>query len=293
MKPLLSITPLIVALLTLLALPLHAEKEYGMSDGQVTVTATASHQFEEELDNTGGQELSNTAQKIEVDYTGREWNGILSLGGFYEHTEYDFNRGAQDLDVDSLGARLFTSQNIQDEWGWFGFGGIKFTADDRASLSDGDTYFVSGGATYQFADNFRLSAGASVSTQIEDDVQVLPALSIEWDISERLSMRTANGVFFEYDWFGDEETVVDFSVAYESKDIRLEKTGAAGERALQDRSFDIAIGATQSFYSGWFIRPGLTLKLDRELETKTERLGSSELQQGTNIGVSISGGYAF
>lgn len=283
-----SLFPLCL-LCALTALPALAQKA-----PTTTLEAEVSHQPGSSLSFAApGEKLSLTEAETRLSHSRPLNEGLLRFGGYYGYSSYDYSRTTADLKVDSLGISLFSAHPIDSQWSWYGTTGASWAADRQARLSAGGVYFVSGGVTYKFTEDFRLSAGITVKSRLQDSTAILPTPGIDWQISDKLRLYTANGAFLTYDYFGDKSTVLDAGVRYSSRDLRLESTPAAGRRALRDTAWALDMGATYTFANSWFVRPGLSVILERDLETRTQRAGNSKMEQDTALSLSLSGGYRF
>lgn len=270
-----------------------APDESGPRDLGITLQAGASHMFDSELDSTPSRDLSITRYELGALYRKPTAGGFLRGTLTYEYSEYDFSGIANDLDVDRIALDLFYTRPVRDEWGFFLMGGTHWTAEHDASLGEGFTATIAGGPSYAFSDDFELFAGLGYSTRLEDSNAFFPAIGINWHITDKLFLRTANGAFLTYDWHGDESLLLDVSAEYQSRDIRVESTPATGDTAFEDTAWILNLGATQTFENGWHVRPGVVVLLHRQLETRSARLGVADVDQDPGIGLNLQAGYTF
>jgi len=259
----------------------------------VTVEVGGEYFMDASVDSAPEQDLAITRTRLGLEYKQPAQASFLQAGLMYEYSGYDFSGAANDLDVSGVGADVLYSRTLEDGWGYFVMGGVQAMAEDDGSLSDGVTITIAGGVSYTFSPDFELMAGLGYGSRLEDSDSFYPAVGIEWQITEQLKLRTANGAFLTYDWHGDRETVLDASLAYESRQFALSSTPAAGDRAVEDSAWLLTAGVTQRFGEGWYVRPALHVALERELETRTERAGTSDLDQDTAVGVSLEAGWRF
>ena len=69
---------------------------------------------------------------------------------------------------------------------------------------------------------FKFSVGLISSNTIIDSVSVMPLLGIDWDITDRLNLKTANGAFLSYSLGEERSTLLDISLQYHDPAFAIE-----------------------------------------------------------------------
>lgn len=134
----------------------------------------------------------------------------------YGYYQFDSDNASWIDDVDELNVGLFYTHNFNDEWSGLLQVSSSFARMDGADFGDGDTYDFVAGATYHFSRTLSMSFGGFYFTNLGDDPTIAPFISINWKISDRLMLATANGAFLTYDLTGDGVHWLETSVRYQS-----------------------------------------------------------------------------
>ena len=164
-------------------------------------------------------------------------------------------------DIDTIGLSAIFTYEMDRDWRLYTGPVLQFSAEDGADLTDGFTGGGIIGVAHDLTDDVTLGLGVGVVTQIEDDVKVLPAIQLEWDISNnlRLSSSSAGGGRrggLELIW--DAEPW-EFAVGggYEFNRFRLDDDGPGPDGVGEDERFPVYARATYkqnntsfNFYAG-------------------------------------------
>ena len=125
---------------------------------------------------------------------------------------------------------------------------VRWDYQDGASSSDGYTWGAFGGVSWRVNERLRIGPAIGAFTQIEDSqLEVFPALLIDWSITDRLSLSTLRaagatqgpGVTLSYalsDAFS-----LSLASRYESIRFRLDDQGTAPGGVGQDRSIPVVL----------------------------------------------------
>ncbi|MBK7405555.1 MAG: hypothetical protein IPJ41_13220 [Phycisphaerales bacterium] len=189
----------------------------------------------------------------------------LRLGA--EFSTYDFKDVATFLPgggdpVDNAaryGVGLVYSRMLDEHWGLFGGGTIEFAPADDASW--GDALLGSGfvGATYQIRDNLSVGLGVGVASRLEDDARFIPIPTIDWQISERWSLHTADRAVdirgLELSYQATDQIQLFLLGGWASREYRLDHSSAAPDGVFRDERLPIMGGVA------WDFLPHATLEL--------------------------------
>ncbi|MEP1935024.1 MAG: hypothetical protein ABJI96_22785 [Paracoccaceae bacterium] len=173
--------------------------------------------------------------------------GLLVSTG---NISYDFGNPGNEPwnDVKDLRISLPLRFSINDRVNAFVAPSVRYDYQSGASASDGRSYGAFAGITWRLNDRLTIGPGAGVFSQIEDDdLEVFPALLIDWDISDRWNFSTGSGLgatqgpglTLTYDHTDDWS----FSLSARSEEIRfrLDDRGLAPNGVGQDSSFPVVV----------------------------------------------------
>lgn len=154
----------------------------------------------------------------------------LTFGLGYEYNNYDFDQPNSFLptpaaepfsDIHILDLSTLAQFQVDEQWSWYGGAGIRAAGESGADFGDSTTLSGRAGVGYRFSDTFEMTLGALVSTQIEDDVLILPAVTATWNINERWDF-TVSGPGMELTYEIDRETWIGLAGSWEKRRFRLE-----------------------------------------------------------------------
>lgn len=127
---------------------------------------------------------------------------------------------------------------------------LRYDYQQGASMSDGRTYGAFAGITWRINDRLAIGPGLGAFTQIEDsDLEVFPALLVDWDISDRWNFSTGSGLGATQ---GPGLTLTyehtdawSFALGARSEGIRfrLDGEGLAPNGVGEDSSFPVVVSA--------------------------------------------------
>ncbi len=271
-------------------LVLHSTTAAELEDGlDLNFLASASAKADVE----GDEELATSRFQVAVDYSTERTvgEGSIRVGGFYEFSKYDFDNQSTE-DVDIYGVRLTYEQVSGEKYGWFFVGGANFANGESAKFDDGITGFGAGGAVFVLSEDLSVRLGVGGMTSIEDSGFFFPVIAIDWAISDRLNLKTLDGIFvnrhnivhLSYDLTGDQGTVVDASIRYERRDVATDDDES---EAFLETSFISSVGVRQRIGESFFVRAYAGLETDHEIETfrSSSSLETVEIDDAAIIGL--------
>lgn len=172
----------------------------------------------------------------------------VSVSGGYQ--DYEFGSGATRL-WDDINAYSISAP-VRFSFGETGRAVIvpsaRWAYEDGASKSDGFTYGVFAGVSWQVTDTLRIGPAFGVYSEIEGDgVDAFPALLIDWEIADRWLLSTGSGLAATQGpgvrlSYAHTDTV-EFSLAarYESAEFRLDNSGLAPGGVGKDETFPVVL----------------------------------------------------
>jgi hypothetical protein len=140
----------------------------------------------------------------------------------------------------------------------FGLGGsasvflapsLRYDYEQGASASDGETWGAFGGVTWRLSDRLTIGPAFGAFSQIgADDLQIFPALLVDWDITDRWNLRTGTGLgatqgpglTLSYAY----SDALSLSLTARSEDVRfrLDNEGLAPGGVGEDSSYPVVVG---------------------------------------------------
>ncbi|MDX2117395.1 MAG: DUF6268 family outer membrane beta-barrel protein [Planctomycetota bacterium] len=230
-------------------------KEEGKPGWNATLDFNLNHAFRADLSDGPGK-VSVTRGGAELGVTGPLFERTLLITKLgTEISGYDFKDATAfapttgepwDTIYDySLSAGV---THIYDEkWSSIAIFRVRSTGESGADFGDTLTYGGFVGGTYAVNERLRLGLSVGVSTQIEDNLQVLPLPSVYWKIADEwtLDVGSLRGVSLAYQ--PSEQWKFWGFFDYSARSFRLdENNGAAPGGVGRDKSFNAAINATWS-----------------------------------------------
>lgn len=164
--------------------------------------------------------------------------------------DYEFDTTAEQpwgeiIDLRVSAPLRFTNSN---DVSFFFVPSLRYDYESGVSMSDGRTYGAFAGVTWKASESLTIGPGLGVFSQIEDsDLDVFPALLINWDIDDRWTLSTGTGLgatqgpglslSYEY------STGLKFTLGarYEELRFRLDDQGLARGGVGQDRSVPVVL----------------------------------------------------
>ena len=156
---------------------------------------------------------------------------ILYFGAGYDR------RGDSTLNSSKLGVSPFYKVDTlelnsryvfsnQGDWGGYAMGSLDLAVADHANISDGYSMIASAGASYAVNPKLRFSFGLLSTRSPVTHFSAMPIIGIDWDITDRLKLRTLNGAFLTYD-LGD-SIQFDLSVQYRDQSFAIDVENLQG-----------------------------------------------------------------
>lgn len=195
---------------------------------------------------------------------------VTTISLTHEISEYDFDEHAPDTlqHVGRLRVRragLMHRRPINERWSMMAMGDITSAGEAGASFSDTLTYGALVSFRYQWRDNVAPSIGLLAHTRPGRDVWVIPVPGLDWTITDRLSLRTANGATLAYRMGERKQWEAELAGEYFVRRYRLDKNGEASRGALHDRMWPVTAGLAYAPNPGMRIQARAGYILGREI----------------------------
>ena len=219
---------------------------------------------------------------------GPEHDVQVSLPVDWEVSNYSF-RDANALFPGGVGRvksfqQIVFTPNIEvklnEHWGVFG-GGLLFDA-GQFNADSSTTYGGFGGVIYRPDKMFTLRLGIGARSQLEDNIQILPAFWMEWKLDERTRLTSqGNNIRFEYDFA--EAWCVKADMAFEQRAYRLDSDGPGPEAVFRDNSIPVTLrlefvphpAARFEAWIGTNVSRELTVDLDKDIRFSRSHVAPS------------------
>lgn len=158
----------------------------------------------------------------------------------HERSRYDFSDDspASAAGIDDVTANRFgmnVRRSLNGKWSLFGNVDTTFNVAKGASWGDGQT---SGGLlsfSRRVNGQFSFSIGLIARSQLEERARILPIPGIDWKITDRLSLRTAQGVTLSWQIDERRRWITDVTAGFENRAFRLDESGPLPGGVVKDR----------------------------------------------------------
>ena len=225
---------------------------------QISAEAGAVHQWQSGIDEGG--DLSVDAWSFRLG-ANRAWTSALRAGlsAGVGQRNYQFTGaagfGGSRPWSDVRDARISASLNWQanERWNVFAIPTVRWSAETGAALDDGRTGGLLAAATYRVNDRLSIGPGFGVFSELEDETGWFPILAVDWQITDRMSLRTGRGFAstrgpgLALVWDASERWSFSVGGRYEKERFRLDDGGIAPDGIGQETSVPLYLGITRSF----------------------------------------------
>jgi hypothetical protein len=153
------------------------------------------HQFTTDLEDAGDFSVNRFFIRPGVDFFfGPRLQASLNLGCLLDRYEFGGTAADPFEDVNTFRLSAFTRFALNDTTTLFGVPAVQWAAERGAPLSDGFTFGIYAGASFQISDSLTLGPGAGFFSEIEDRGLIFPFLLIDWKFAENWSLGTGRGL---------------------------------------------------------------------------------------------------
>jgi len=211
---------------------------------------TAKFQAEFETDTEGGDRFESVTSTLAGSFGGPINESILlGIEAAYQFADYDFHLdgppgvpatyGSDDLPrkpwgpINTFDIVPNTTILVGSKFSVIIAAPIRFSAEtgsQRNALTAGASAIV----RWQITDDLRLGAGLGVTSQIEDDAETFPIVTLQWNVTPDLELRTegswAQGGQAVLLWGPNKAVRLSFSAGYERNRFRLDDNGFVSDR---------------------------------------------------------------
>ncbi len=182
--------------------------------------------------------------------------------------------------------------------GWGGGGGGRGGGAGGTDLADALTVGGLVGVRYQLNESVALSTGVLVRQRLEDDLLIVPSISVEWTINDTWDLQVgARGLDVELSYRPDDtDWRLYVNAAIEAREYRLEEDGPIPSGVLRDWKLPLTLGLEWTPAEGVFLQAFGGISLTENI-TIDDRNGN-ELVDADRDGelsgvVGLRGGFRF
>lgn len=194
----------------------------------------------------------------------------LTFNGEFTYSFYNFDgSGIFDDSLELLedayeaGLGATWSSRINDDWLYSVGGGLRISAEAGADVDDAVTGRFFGTINYRVSDTFVIGGGVGVSTELDDDVLVVPIISAFYQPNEKVVFAAGGGpaaagrtLGATITWWFQPDVAVSFTGAWDYRQFRLDDDGPIPDGITTDQRVDLLLGLD------WGITESVTFRLE-------------------------------
>ncbi len=231
-----------IAILALALAPAVTQAE-DLPDFTASATPYVRYSFESDLNDDNAFSVLRSGASLSLRKNVSE---TLSFGlaGVFEYSNYDSDADFPD-DFIFVDLRPSVASYLSERFGIYGGAVLSFGGEPDADVADSLTYGGFVGFNYKISDGMWIGTGVGVTTQLEDDLLLVPLITLDWAINDRLSL-TADGLSAKLAYEVDNQWTVFLDGRYEFRQFRLNDTAIVPEGVLSDESVPVSVGVTYS-----------------------------------------------
>lgn len=175
----------------------------------------------------------------------------LNIGADLDYSVYDFSdatglvAGTDDPFDDattvtlSLGAQFKSGERNT----WFVTGFARSAGESGAEFDQTVTGGGIVGLSHSFSDNLTLGIGVLASSELEDDVYVIPVPIVRWKISERWSLNTGERADVQLAYAPSERWTFGAEASWDRRRFRLDDEGPLPSGVVEERHVPVGVFA--------------------------------------------------
>lgn len=142
---------------------------------------------------------------------------------------------------------FLATHTLDSDWAYTIGAGIRSTRQSGADFSDSLTGGGYVTVRYRFSPPLALGGGALISTRLEDSAEIIPVLSLDWDLSDRLTL-SSRGPGITFTATLNDQWKAAIMAGYETREFRLADSSAASPiRGGVLRDHRVPVGATIAY----------------------------------------------
>lgn len=222
----------------------------------------------------------------------------LTFGADVDYSAYDFSNasglvpGTDDPFGDasivtlSLGAQFKSGERNA----WFVTGFARSAGESGAAF---DETLIGGGIvgfSHTFSDDFTLGIGVLASSELEDDVYVIPVPIIRWNINERWSLASGERANVQLAYAPSDRWTMGAEVSWDRRQFRLDEDGPLPSGVAEERHVPVGIFARFAPNANVEVAARVGANLGSEIKIDNEhgdRVGKDDLGSALYAGFEV------
>lgn len=221
-------------------------------DSRLTFSLTGRSEFGMSADFDDDGEVSTT--RVGADFGIRyRVNDRVGLGlgfgaeySFYDFDDYEAVAGGGEPIDDAFLYSLTPTMSVKagERWTLIGGGIFRWAGEDDADLGDAFTAGGLAAANYRVNERLSLGFGFIVASRLEDDAIFIPALTIDWKITDKWTLTNDSKPGLALKYQAMERLELSVEAFYTTRDYRLNDDNAIPEGAMEDTRVPVAFAAS-------------------------------------------------
>lgn len=260
------------------------------TDYDIEFETTISRAFDSNLRNVGNGGVTIDRYEARLSHDQAWMDGYFDISAYYEHSKYDVSNASLIGTAYNWGMDFAVLQHIDGPWSAVGRIGLEIAKEKDASYDRSFLYTVMAGAAYKFSDDLTVTVGIFYDREFEDDNILLPIIALDWQITDQLRLRTANGLYLDYDMFGDKQTTIMAKLEYDRRQYRLD--GFGGNAAIEDTAWELGVAVKHYFHESFYIKPFAEYMFAREFTIRNAGT-TSDIKADPGFQMGLTGGFEF
>lgn len=223
----------------------------------------------------------------------------LRFGAGVEHSVYDFSGATglvaatddpyDDVTISTLSLGGEYAPNDRNTWFFGGF--VRSAGESGADFDDSISGGVLGGFRHAFSKDFSLGVGASVGTELEGDLYVVPFPMVEWQINERWRLASGDRAQLVLSFEASDAWTLGVRGGYERREYRLDDNGPLPSGVVDESRVPIALFVTYTASPNFIITGRVGTHLLNEFEFKNSadnRVSDDETDAALGVGIDLT-----
>ncbi len=260
--------------------------------------ALFEHDFKADLKDGAAGDLNVNQFELRGDYALNLTNqDRLIIGADYLHLDYNFDGTEPFGNANQVGANVYYTHGIDNQWGFFGFLYGGFAAENSSSMDRGGQVAVAVGPTWDTGKNLTLAFGPMYYTRIEDDGKFSLMLNLDWTFAPQWNLYLytgiSSGATVTFDVFNNHQTILDASLAYDSFWFSAHDNPAGVHQGVDQTDLTLKLGVRQSLTDIIFLRGFISAIFERKYQFYAGDNSTNSFQVDPTVGIGLELGVAF
>jgi hypothetical protein len=189
-----------------------------------------------------------------------EEDNLLAIGFRYALHRYDFNDTTADWQAIHHGNLALASRwQVNDDWLWANYAIAGISAEEGSDKGGGFNLNYISIAEYKVNDRLTIGPGVVVTSQVDQDIEVIPIIAIEWKINDEWTFASGPSevaaaganVYFEYTPEAlHEKWMFTTGFSYGSQNFKIASNSTVSDGSGEERLASAYLAASYKMNSG-------------------------------------------